>query len=132
MDNVSLGIKFKTLEVAGFHSALHAMRNPMDSWAKSDTKTGKIGPADRELSQRLSKAGDEHAEHAYVRVTKTAHGDYHTGTAGEKGHICQNYRVVIDAYHLSVSPFVCAAEGYNPQRSKDRRWQRIYKMKCFC
>ena len=63
MDNVSLGIKFKTLEVAGFHSALHAMRNPMDSWAKSDTKTGKIGPADKELSQRLSKAGDEHAKH---------------------------------------------------------------------
>lgn len=63
MDNMSLGMKIKTLEVAGFHSALHAMRNPMDSWAKSDTKTGKIGPADKDLSQRLSKAGEEHAKH---------------------------------------------------------------------
>ena len=56
-------MKIKTLEVAGFHSAIKAMRNPMDSWSKSDTKTGRVGEKDRELSMKLAKAGTEHAKH---------------------------------------------------------------------
>ena len=53
----------KTLEVAGFFSALKAMRNPMDSWAKSDSRRGSVGKKDRELSMKLAKAGTEHAKH---------------------------------------------------------------------
>lgn len=56
-------MQIKTLEVAGFHSALKAMRNPMDSWAKSDSHTGRVGKKDRELSMKLAKAGTEHAKH---------------------------------------------------------------------
>ena len=53
----------KTLEVAGFFSALKAMRNPMDSWAKSDSRRGSVGKKDRELSMKLANAGTEHAKH---------------------------------------------------------------------
>lgn len=56
-------MKIKTLEVAGIGPAIHAMRNPMDSWEKSDTVHGQIGPKDIELSERLAKAGPEHAKH---------------------------------------------------------------------
>lgn len=30
-------MKIQTLETAGIPSALHAMRNPMDSWSKTDS-----------------------------------------------------------------------------------------------
>lgn len=61
-------MKIKTLEVGGFHSAIHAMRNPFDSWKKSDSKTGHIGQNDRELSYKLAKAGTEHAKHLRMVV----------------------------------------------------------------
>lgn len=56
-------IKIKTLEVAGIGPAIHAMRNPYDSWDKSDTRHGLIGEKDRELSEKLSDAGTEHCKH---------------------------------------------------------------------
>lgn len=56
-------ITIKTLETAGIDTAIHAMRNPYDSWWKSDSEPGKIGQGDRELSEKLSKAGTEHAKH---------------------------------------------------------------------
>lgn len=56
-------MKIKTLEVGGIHSALHAMRNPLDSWNKSDSVTGKVGQNDMELSHRLAIAGTEHSKH---------------------------------------------------------------------
>lgn len=62
-------MEIKTLEVAGFAPAIKAMRNPMNSWAKSDSyftdpyKDGMVGQADRSLSERLQKAGPEHCKH---------------------------------------------------------------------
>lgn len=56
-------ITIKTLETAGIDTAIHAMRNPYDSWWKSDSEPGKVGQGDRELSEKLSKAGTEHAKH---------------------------------------------------------------------
>lgn len=56
-------MKVKTLEVAGIGPAIHAMRNPFDSWAKSDTVHGHIGPKDRKLSETLANAGTEHSKH---------------------------------------------------------------------
>lgn len=56
-------IRIRTLEVAGIGQAIHAMRNPYDSWSKSDTVRGRVGDADKELSERLSTAGTEHCKH---------------------------------------------------------------------
>lgn len=56
-------MKIKTLQVDGIGPAIHAMRNPMDSWDRSDTKQGSVGEKDRQLSEKLAKAGPEHAKH---------------------------------------------------------------------
>lgn len=61
-------LKIETLDVAGFEPAIKACRNPLDSWAKSDSKADTesgliIGDADRDLSVRLQKAGPEHCKH---------------------------------------------------------------------
>lgn len=69
-------MEITTLEVAGFESALHGMRNPKDSWDKNDSyyverelEDGTVfhefftGPADRGLSVRLQDAGPEHCKH---------------------------------------------------------------------
>ena len=56
-------MKIKTIEVAGFHSAIHAMRNPLNSWQKSDSSVGKVGVQDMRLSYKLAQAGTEHAKH---------------------------------------------------------------------
>lgn len=53
----------RTLEVAGIGPAIHAMRNPYDSWDKSDTHQGKIGLHDQALSETLAKRGTEHCKH---------------------------------------------------------------------
>lgn len=71
-------MKIETLEVSGFRPAIHAMRNPMDSWDKSDTIWHLtdypeevvpstidflMGTKDKELSLRLQTAGPEHCKH---------------------------------------------------------------------
>lgn len=56
-------MQIKTLEVAGIGPAIHAMRNPFDSWDRSDTRIGKVGKKDIELSEKLANAGPEHAKH---------------------------------------------------------------------
>lgn len=67
-------MKIETLEVGGFIPALKGMRNPMNSWDKSDSYEGYedmyaeigdniiIGNNDLELAQRLIKAGTEHCK----------------------------------------------------------------------
>ena len=56
-------MQIKTLEVAGIAPAIHGMRNPMDSWDRSDTIPGLIGKNDKALSMKLASAGAEHAKH---------------------------------------------------------------------
>lgn len=69
-------MKFENTEVYGLKSALRGMRNPMNSWDKSDSKSVYsvmindkdnldfnhylIGKNDMELAQKLIKAGSEH------------------------------------------------------------------------
>lgn len=68
-------MKFEKTEVWGFEHAIRGMRNPLESWQKSDSEyiecinaeNGKvhyelesIGKNDMELMQKLIKAGSEH------------------------------------------------------------------------
>ena len=72
-------IKFKNTDVWGFEHALRGMRNPMNSWNKSDSKycgdfdecekcnlridtcdAYLIGENDMNLAQKLIKGGSEH------------------------------------------------------------------------
>lgn len=81
-------IKFENVKVEGFEPAIRGMRNPKNSWAKSDSGYGCssggettcsecqfkpqwcgnsaqyiIGPADKELMLKLNKGGPVHAKY---------------------------------------------------------------------
>ena len=64
-------IQISETEVFGWEAAIRGMRNPMNSWDKSDTKyfdhggvfrVPKIGSNDLKLMKSLSKAGDDHGK----------------------------------------------------------------------
>jgi hypothetical protein len=75
-------MKFEETEVWGFKHAIRGMRNPMNSWNKSDSEFGghkttylKIGENDLKLAQTLIKAGSEHRKflrQIFVAVDITA------------------------------------------------------------
>ena len=75
-------IKFEKREVVGFEAAIRGMRNPMNSWDKSDTDWNNnwiegitdIGENDLKLMEKLSKAGTDHRKFmrmitVYVDIT---------------------------------------------------------------
>lgn len=57
-------IKIEKIKVSGLDAAIRGMRNPFDSWDKSDSKFEgedfSIGENDLKLMRRLFKAGPEH------------------------------------------------------------------------
>jgi hypothetical protein len=68
-------IQIENVDVFGFDVAIRGMRNPLNSWSKSDSgwesdKTSvvefKIGENDLKLMKNLSKAGNDHAK--YLRM----------------------------------------------------------------
>jgi len=56
----------KTLGITAIGTAMHAMRNPLDSWAKGDTCGDVIGPADKELACKLIRAG--RSDRKFLRI----------------------------------------------------------------
>ena len=65
-------IKFENVEVVGWKAAICGMRNPKNSWAKSDSEfkleSFIIGPNDLELMLKLAKAGSTHAKYRRMIV----------------------------------------------------------------
>ena len=67
-------IKLEKTNVYGFDTAIRGMRNPMNSWDKSDSEyiaprgglhlpiVYNIGENDLKLMKNLSKAGNDHAK----------------------------------------------------------------------
>lgn len=53
-------IRIDNLQIYGIESAMHGMRNPMNSWDKNDTTDNYIGDNDLGLLLRLCKAGSDH------------------------------------------------------------------------
>lgn len=53
---------FKNTQVFNVCNAIVGMRNPLQSWDKSDTKDDIIGKRDLELAQRLVRAGTDHSK----------------------------------------------------------------------
>ena len=71
-------IKFENTEVIGWEHAIRGMRNPKNSWDKSDSSTCEystiIGPNDLKLMTRLRNAGTDHRKFmrmivVYVDIT---------------------------------------------------------------
>ena len=73
-------IKIENVEVVGLEAAIRGMRNPMNSWDKSDSRHGMrgdewsydpgyiVGAADRELMLKLAKGGPVHAKYRRMIV----------------------------------------------------------------
>lgn len=66
-------LKISNLEVYGWEAAIRGMRNPMNSWDKSDTEYNtvisgiganpvEVGPNDLNLMKRLLNAGNDHSK----------------------------------------------------------------------
>ena len=80
-------IKFENTEVMGWEAAIRGMRNPMNSWEKSDSYhlgfdpiskniphlkcTYHIGPNDLDLMRRLAAGGPVHAKYRRMSVVYT-------------------------------------------------------------
>lgn len=61
-------IKVENIETWGFEHAIRGMRNPMNSWDKSDSMPGgqagyQVGKNDLSLMKKLYKAGTEHRKY---------------------------------------------------------------------
>ena len=72
-------MNFENTQVWGFEHAIRGMRNPKNSWAKSDSTfngiQANIGSADLKLMQTLIKSGSEHRKflrQIFVSVDITA------------------------------------------------------------
>lgn len=72
-------MKFRNTKVMNFENAFRGMRNPKNSWTKSDSYSGingfVIGENDMKLAQTLIKAGSEHRKfmrQIFVSVDITA------------------------------------------------------------
>ena len=68
-------MKFENTEVWGFEHAIRGMRNPLESWSKSDSTEMLLGPNDLQLMKKLISAGPEHRKflrQIFVSVDITA------------------------------------------------------------
>lgn len=100
-----------TLELAGIGPAIHAMRNPMDSWERSDTVQGKVGEKDKELSEKLSRAGAEHCKHlrmimvwADITAPRYWWNEFDTYRAGVEKVSCSTMHTLMKR-HLTLRDF---------------------------
>lgn len=109
-------MKFENTEVWGFKHAIRGMRNPKNSWSKSDsifeTSTDfTLGAKDIKLAQTLIKGGSEHRKflrQIFVSVDITAplywykeFDTYKTGTTANSTstmHTILNYPITIDSF----------------------------------
>lgn len=67
-------MKIEECKVFGFESAIRGMRNPMDSWAESDSRPDSwgfyLGPKDLKLACKLVRGGSEHRK--FLREIKVS------------------------------------------------------------
>ena len=130
-------MKIETLGCYGFEQAIHAMRNPMNSWAKSDSKwvdsesmfrshpDYMIGPNDKELSIKLQKAGSEHCKHlrmimVYADITApfTWWKEFDTYRAGVEKVSCSTMHKLMSR-DLTIEDFEPAISPYDSSENYD-------------
>lgn len=137
-------IKLENVNVFGWEAAIRGMRNPMNSWDKSDTKyytfeeAVGIGENDLALMKRLSKAGDDHAKflrmiNVTVDITAPLYWwkEFDTYKVGTVANSCSTMHKIAEkeftpadfsCEHLEPwakeNVFGCAINGLNLYRSR--------------
>lgn len=108
-------IKFETNDVWGFEWAFKGMRNPMNSWDKSDSNWlfQEIGENDLALARKLINAGSEHRKflrQIYVSVDITAPlywwKEFDTYKVGTVANSCSTMHK-IHAKEFTLDDFSC-------------------------
>ena len=123
-------IKFENYEVVGWEHAIRGMRNPKNSWDRSDSDYGdlwdeentiigtdyrnyEIGPNDRELMMKLAKGGPVHAKYrrmitVYVDITAPLYWwkEFDTYKVGTVCNSCSTMHK-IHAKPFTMSDFSC-------------------------
>ena len=108
-------IKFENTEVVGWDSAIRGMRNPMNSWDKSDSEiklaswhdtsggTFEIGKNDLELMMKLRYAGTDHRKFmrmitVYVDITAPLYWwkEFDTYKVGTVANSCSTMHTIAD------------------------------------
>lgn len=107
-------MQIKLLEVSGLKHAITSMRNPMDSWEKSDSIGDNIGEADMKLAQKLVLAGTEHSKfmrmiHVQINVIAPRYiwSEWDTYHYNTKNSCSTMHRLLQDQRPLDLSNFEC-------------------------
>ena len=119
-------IKIENVEVMGWEHAIKGMRNPMNSWAKSDSyyESGGyvIGPNDLDLMKRLAAGGSTHAKYRrmitiYMDVTAPLYWwkEADTYKVGTVANSCSTMHKIhtkpIEMSDFSIDDFHILTEG---------------------
>ena len=114
-------IKIEKTDVYGWESAIRGMRNPMNSWDKSDSKWDGFGDADGftigdndlDLMKRLAKGGAVHAKYrrmitVYVDITAPLYWwkEFDTYKVGTVANSCSTMHK-IHAKEFELKDFSC-------------------------
>lgn len=118
-------IKIENVEVVGFAAAIRGMRNPMNSWSKSDSCfcpnepccegncSMMIGPNDLDLMKRLRNAGTDHRKFmrmiaVYVDITAPLYWwkEYDTYKVGTVANSCSTMHKIAEK-EFTLEDFSC-------------------------
>lgn len=118
-------IKLENTEVVGWEHAIRGMRNPMNSWEKSDTKyfdeyleyryedCPDIGPNDHDLMMRLRNAGTDHRKFmrmitVYLDITAPLYWwkEFDTYKVGTVANSCSTMHKIHDK-EFTMEDFSC-------------------------
>ena len=107
-------IKIENIDVYGWESALRGMRNPKDSWERSDSKfipEFVFGKNDLELASNLHKAGPVHSKYKrFIIITMDVTAplywwkEFDTYKVGTVANSCSTMHK-IDAYEFNMGMF---------------------------
>lgn len=132
-----------TLEVAGIMPALTGMRNPMDSWSRSDSYvdtngTVYIGVTDLDLAKRLRKAGKEHRKYlrqiqvwADINLPRYVLQELDTYRFGTKNscstmHTLMKYEIGLENFYLGENPSPELIEYFKVVINELNRYRNLY------
>ena len=144
-------LKVEHLEVWGFEHAVRGMRNPMNSWDKSDSVHDHVGDSDLDLMHRLYSAGSEHRKYLrqiFVSLDITAPlywwKEFDTYNVGTVANSCSTmHKIAAKEFemedfsneHLNYTSFRTLEElirhlnsmrdWYSETKNKDAWWQLI-------
>lgn len=127
-------LKIENVDVMGWEAAIRGMRNPLNSWDKSDSCFGDdicedptlldaaIGPNDRQLMVNLRKAGTDHRKFmrmiaVYVDITAPLYWwkEFDTYKVGTVANSCSTMHKIA-AKEFTLEDFSCEHLGFQSTR----------------